>query len=239
MYTAEELGALAQAQGWTTKPPESALRMLYEYQQRSGLDPLARQLYLMARKDRKTQRERWSVMTSIDGMRLVAHRAASAKGGMLTQKQPEWAGRDGAWRDVWLAEDEPSAARVTVGIIIPGVGVAETVAVAHMSEYRPGKGWGLWGTMPALMLAKCAEALALRRTCPAELSGLYTSDEMAQADNPPEAAKGDKKLTDSDMRQRLAGVPVDTIRRALQQLGADRVTSLSQEQRQELLGMIK
>ena len=60
-------------------------------------------------------------------------------------------------------------------------------AIALWNEYVGTKFNGdvtqMWATKGALMLAKCAEALALRKAFPQDLSGLYTSDEMQQADN--------------------------------------------------------
>lgn len=149
---------------------------------RTGLDPITRQIYAIPNNGKMT------IMASIDGLRLIAERSGAYEG----QSAPMWCGDDGVWKDVWLSKETPKACKV---------GVYKTkfreplVAIALFEEYagkyayddnrngkfKKGDLTFMWAKMPALMIAKVAEALALRKAFPNEMSGIYSTEEMDQA----------------------------------------------------------
>jgi phage recombination protein Bet len=146
------------------------LTVYFHYCQRTGLDPFARQIYLIGRNDRQSGSKKWTIQTSIDGLRLVARRATDANHGTLGYEDTLWCGEDGQWTDVWLSDANPKAAKVTV--LRDG---QRFTGIALWKEYKQSS--PTWTGMPSLMLAKCAEALALRKAFPNDLAGLYTDDE--------------------------------------------------------------
>jgi phage recombination protein Bet len=142
--------------------------------QRAGLDPFARQIYAVMRSGRMT------IQTGIDGYRLIADRTG------------KYAGNDDPRFDEG-ADGRPVKATVTVWKLVGGERVPFT-ASARWDEYFPGEKQGtMWQKMPHTMLAKCAEALALRKAFPADLSGIYTAEELDQADTIPVESRPAKR----------------------------------------------
>lgn len=162
------------------------LSVFFHVCNRTGLDPFARQIYMIGRNQKNLRTQQWetkyTIQTGIDGFRLIARRASDRARTTLGYEDTVWCGDDGQWTDVWLSDEPPRAAKLAV--IRDG---QRYPAVALMSEYmgtdKQGNPTRMWQTKGALMLAKCAEALALRKAFPQDLSGLYTADEMQQSNN--------------------------------------------------------
>ena len=144
---------------------EQEFRVLLAIAQKRQLDPLMKQIHFVKRWDTEKQREVWSAQVSIDGLRAIAERSGKYDG-----------------------QDEPEFEYDGTNIILARVRVYRkdwarpSVGVAHMDEYMQTKKDGtptqFWAKKPHIMLAKCAESLAIRKAFPEDTSGLYTPEEM-------------------------------------------------------------
>ncbi len=175
--------AVLQAGGIDEDVTEAELMAFLHECQRRKLDPFSRQIYLIGRKDKSKGRKVYRSQTSIDGFRLIARRAADKSGIDYSYEDTIWYDAEGGRHEIWLSDRPPSGAKV---VVIRGGSRFDAVARygAYVQTDWDGNPLKLWRTMPDVLTAKCAEALALRKAFPEDLGGIYTEEEMGQADNP-------------------------------------------------------
>jgi phage recombination protein Bet len=243
-WTPEQAAVLQQSgiDGDVTKAELSGFLHLC---QRTRLDPFSRQIYLIGRKDKKAGRKVFTPQTGIDGYRVVAHRVIAETGQTFGYEDTQWCDTSGNWRDVWLPDEAPAAAKVTV--LRNGQRFS---AVALYREYVQtdynGNPTRMWKNMGANQIAKCAEALALRKAFPHDLAGVYTAEEMAQADNPGDerhlravqAGEADPWATATPQPQTAEAPPVEPHRPA-QEIADQAEKATTKERIAELWGLAK
>ena len=161
------------------------LQMFLHQCQRTGLDPLLKQIHFIKRKSWDAASngyiEKATIQAGIDELRLIADRTGKYAPG----DPPEYQYRN----------NQLFSVKVNIKKLVKDQWF-NVWGGAFYSEYVQTKGGqpiALWKSKPHVMLAKCAESAALRRGFPAELSGVYSHDEMPENDEAPTRLPEQKK----------------------------------------------
>lgn len=166
---------------------DDELQLFLHVAKRTGLDPFARQIYAIKRWDSREKKEVMQPQTSIDGYRLIAERTGKYAPG----REPSY---------TYEADGKTLKSATAYVQKLVGDKWFEVAATAFYSEYVQvfnGKVGHMWEKMPHVMLAKCAESLAIRRAFPNEVQGIYTIEEMSSANAEVPASSSAIKMPES------------------------------------------
>jgi phage recombination protein Bet len=163
-----------------------------------NLDPISGQIIMQSHAVKNTGEVRYTIIVGIDGYRSMAIRTGLYAPGDDTKY--DYNEYDGSLRSatVFVKRYHPDSNTWN-----------QFSATAFFEEYcvyyfdrdaRERKPTQMWAKMSHAMLEKCAEAKALRRGFPETLGGLYTPDELAQANSATQdaedAARRGRKLNE-------------------------------------------
>lgn len=196
-YSAQQLALIQRTVAADCNNDE--FNLFVEVSRRLGLDPFRRQIHAVVYSKNNPEKRKMSIITGIDGFRAIAARRGDYR-------------PDEASPEIVYKEDLKDPATNPLGIekaiyraykmdsagawhAIPGVAFwdeyapvreiwernPETNKKAPTGRFELDKG-STWGRMPRLMIAKCAEAQALRKGWPEDLSGVYSEEEMARVE---------------------------------------------------------
>ena len=154
---------------------DDELKLFFFECRRRGVHPMDRLIYFVKRGQGNDAKA--TFQAGIDFMRSQAEGTGEYRGqddvefgpmvllNGMDIKVPEWAKATVKRRDREMGE------------------LISTSATAYWNEFYPGEKMGfIWRKMPRVMLGKTAESQALRKAFPRQLAGLYSFEEMEQAD---------------------------------------------------------
>jgi len=195
--------------------PEGDQAVFLHVSQRTGLDPFARQIYMIPRKENKGSRvngqwvdnyvTKWTIQTGIEGWRVIRQRAERREGVRGTLSRPVWYDENDNPHKVWTRRDPPLACELTYTVRdINGVETDYTSVLAFWEYAQTAQNGNLiaqWLVKKAHMIEKCTEADVYRKAFPQDFSGVYLDDAMPLAadpdgpDEPDEPAGGEPAAT--------------------------------------------
>lgn len=165
--------------------------------QRAGLDPFRKQISAIVFNKNKPDKRRMSIITGIDGLRAIAARSNRYR---PDENEPHITYDPDLKGPTNPLGIEKAVVRINIRDA-DGNEWRPVAGVAHWDEFAPiSEEWaegedgrrrktgkmvldtgGNWGRMARVMISKCAEAQALRKAFPEDLSGLYEGAELDQA----------------------------------------------------------
>lgn len=196
-YTGAQLSLIKRTVAKDTNGDEFDLFMSVAHMK--GLDPFSKQISAIVFNKDKPAKRQMAIITTIDGMRAIAARSGRYR---PDEDEPEYAYDPEAKGPLNPLGVTKAVVRIYIADAVNAGGWKRATGVAYWEEFAPIKDeWGEnpetgkfkptgkqtldtggnWGKMPRVMLAKCAEAQALRKAFPEDLSGLYEGAEMDRA----------------------------------------------------------
>lgn len=205
---------------------DSEFDLFMTYCKHAGLDPFRRQAYALVFSKENSKKRQMSIITGIDGYRAMAARNGDYR---PDNRAPR------------ITYDENLKDALTNPLGIESCEVScfkkaggewhEIVGVAYWDEFAPvGEEWAYdpqenrrkptgkytlqkdnWKRMARVMIAKCAEAQALRRGWPEDVSGSYIQEEVDRATidlTPSEAVEHQQKMAREEAIGGKGSVPL-------------------------------
>jgi hypothetical protein len=242
-WTPMQLAALGQL--GIKDAPDGDKQVFLHVSQRTGLDPFARQIYMIGRNEKKSEKRngqwtetwsvKWTIQTGIDGWRVIRDRAERREGVRGILSRFTYYAPDGSAHPVWVHRDSPVAIEVTYTVRDRNGIETPYTSILRMDEYMQTKAdkdgvaqpVAQWAVKDVHMLEKCTEADVYRKAFPQDYSGVVLDDAMPRADDAPSPPPVTPRATGEEIRARAA---------ARQVVKAEVVETASREQVEQIWG---